>query len=228
MGEVSDNGVRTMGVTEMTVVWFGFSDNYGSAYLAGITLSANNIGYSGFKNTMTNAGSGFWDAFLVKFPENVDPSVDASSSLGDTICAGDTVTFISTVANGGSTPSYKWYKNGVLVDTLANYITANIANGDSFYCRIKSSATGINVDTAWSNKVHMRLKYPSFDTTRVTICENQTYTFKSNVLNTAGIYYDTLVNRVGCDSFRTLILTVKDTTHGAFSQTICENDFFCI
>jgi gliding motility-associated-like protein len=63
------------------------------------------------------------------------------------------------------------------------------------------------------------------DTTRKdsfrTICRYQPIIFNGQILNTSGVYRDTLVNTKGCDSFLYLILTVNDTSQKDSFRTIC-------
>jgi gliding motility-associated-like protein len=56
-----------------------------------------------------------------------------------------------------------------------------------------------------------------------TICKNQFVVFNGNMLNTSGVYRDTLVNVKGCDSFLVLNLSVNDTTRKDSLLTICKN-----
>jgi hypothetical protein len=57
-----------------------------------------------------------------------------------------------------------------------------------------------------------------------TICSNQFYSFNHLLLNSSGIYYDTLINHNGCDSFVTLHLTVLPSSSKTIYQTICSNN----
>ncbi|MEY2830334.1 MAG: hypothetical protein RIQ33_2192 [Bacteroidota bacterium] len=59
-----------------------------------------------------------------------------------------------------------------------------------------------------------------------TICSNQTYLFNNQLRNTTGIYFDTLQNYLGCDSFITLNLTVNAISNTSFVQTICNGTSF--
>jgi hypothetical protein len=55
----------------------------------------------------------------------------------------------------------------------------------------------------------------------VTICSNQPYSFNGLQLNTSGVYLDTLVNMLGCDSIVQLNLTVNPAYNQILSMTIC-------
>ena len=60
---------------------------------------------------------------------NLTPSVSIASSLGTTICSGNSVTFTATPVNGGNTPAYQWKNNGVNVGTNSStYVVSTLAN----------------------------------------------------------------------------------------------------
>ena len=55
----------------------------------------------------------------------------------------------------------------------------------------------------------------------VTVCSNQPYSFNGVQLNTSGVYLDTLVNILGCDSIVQLNLTVNPAYNQNLTMTIC-------
>ncbi len=55
----------------------------------------------------------------------------------------------------------------------------------------------------------------------VTVCSNQPYPFNGLQLNTSGVYLDTLVNMLGCDSIVQLNLTVNTAYNQNLTMTIC-------
>ncbi|MEY4877145.1 MAG: hypothetical protein RL708_2294, partial [Bacteroidota bacterium] len=59
-----------------------------------------------------------------------------------------------------------------------------------------------------------------------TLCNNQTYFFKNQHLNSSGTYYDTLPNANGCDSFITLHLIVLPTSSSSFNHTLCSGQSY--
>jgi gliding motility-associated-like protein len=64
----------------------------------------------------------------------------------------------------------------------------------------------------------------TFSTINQTICQGISFLGRT----TSGTYIDTLVgaNSKGCDSIRTLVLTVNPKTFGSINQTICEGSSF--
>jgi gliding motility-associated-like protein len=68
----------------------------------------------------------------------------------------------------------------------------------------------------------------SSSTISKTICSNQSFLFNNQVLTTSGIYYDTLVNKNGCDSLISLQLVVNSTSNISLSPVICSNQFYAL
>ena len=58
------------------------------------------------------------------------------------------------------------------------------------------------------------------------ICEGESYDFHGQQLSVSGTYTDTLVKSNGCDSIVTLFLTVNPVYHIAFSQEICQGNYY--
>lgn len=138
---------------------------------------------------------------------------------------------------------------GIYWDTLANYkgcdsfIKLNLAfyKNDTtilnrHYCQFgfynfngqDISTVGTYWDTLINRKgcdsfIILNLTEVKLDTTNLQnyFCEGKFYNFNGNKITIAGIYWDTLVNRKGCDSFIRLDLykVKKDTT--TYSKTIC-------
>ena len=79
-------------------------------------------------------------------------SIVASSTL---ISSGTSVTFTATPINGGTSPSYQWYKNNNAVGVNSStYTDAGLSNNDYIYCTLTSSATcSSSPDTAASNGI---------------------------------------------------------------------------
>jgi hypothetical protein len=62
------------------------------------------------------------------------------ASPNDTICAGETVTFVAVQTNGGTSPVFQWHKNMAPIAGANSllYMTQNIAHGDRFHCTMYS------------------------------------------------------------------------------------------
>jgi hypothetical protein len=81
---------------------------------------------------------------------------------------------------------------------------------------------GLN-DTVINNVIKLDTCYV-YKSINQTICEGDTFLNRT----TSGTYIDTLVgaNNNGCDSIRTLNLTVNPKTYSSINQTICSGDTF--
>jgi len=134
------------------------------------------------------------------------------TAIGTGICL-DTITFflapathIYTTINAGICSGSAYVYNGVAYTVAGTYMdTVTTPSG----C---DSIVTLNL-TVGANTTHM---------IALSLCQGATYLFNGNVLSTAGVYYDTLVNSVGCDSLITLNLSVGTTTYGSYNMAICQ------
>ncbi len=92
------------------------------------------------------------------------PSISIIASQS-TICAATTqVVYTASATNGGTNPSYQWYKNGVAVGTNSpTYVHTSPVTGDAVYCVLTSNAFCVSQATATSNTITL-----SFSATTVT------------------------------------------------------------
>jgi putative hemolysin len=84
----------------------------------------------------------------------VAPAVNISASA-TTLCGVTADTFSATPANGGATPHYQWYKNGIAIPgaSASVFITGSLTNNDSIWARLTSSLPCAAPDTAISNHI---------------------------------------------------------------------------
>ncbi|MBL0047857.1 MAG: T9SS type A sorting domain-containing protein [Bacteroidetes bacterium] len=85
-----------------------------------------------------------------------NPTVTPSITISlDTIitCLSDTVSFTAIALNGGSHPSYKWYKNGTLeeTNTSGQFKINDLDAGDIILCKLLSSLPCITASPVSSN-----------------------------------------------------------------------------
>jgi uncharacterized repeat protein (TIGR01451 family) len=168
----------------------------------------------------------------------------SNSSINQTICSYQPYSF-----NGKSLNA-----TGIYFDSLQNqvgcdsFITLNLivydSSSSSFYQTICGNQTftfnnhqlnssGIYFDTLTNYlgcdsfiSLHLIVLPISSHTLNQTICSNQIFAFNNQNLNTTGVYFDTLQNYLGCDSFITLHLTIINTSVSTTSATICNGSFY--
>lgn len=104
---------------------------------------------------------------------SVSPSVSITASQ-TTICAGTTqVIYTATGVNGGNSPIYKWYKNGILKANGITFVDTTPVANDQVYAVLTSNASCINPVTVNSNSI--QLNYTSTSVSpNVTIIASQT------------------------------------------------------
>ena len=96
------------------------------------------------------------DVYTVSVSPSVMPSVNVSVSPGNPGCLGNPVTFSSVPVNGGSSPSYRWTRNGINVATGPDF-TCTPANGDILYCTMFSNYACRLADSVFSSNIIMSM-----------------------------------------------------------------------
>lgn len=178
----SDVSICNIGNASFSITGSGFSSlrwevNTGSGWS---TLSDNAV-YSGTNTTMlsvagidptmnnyrfrcavTNACAVIYSMpATLRVAQLATPAVSITSSRS-TVCAGTTVVFNATVANGGAVPSFQWRKNGQPVGSnSAVYSENNLNNGDVITCMLTSSSNCVTTNSATSNPITMLVTAPA-------------------------------------------------------------------
>ena len=94
------------------------------------------------------------NAITMNVNANLPVSVSISASANP-ICAGTSVTFTATPANGGTTPSYQWKVDGVNSGTNSSTFTYTPDNADVVTCVLTSSEVCKTGSPATSNSITM-------------------------------------------------------------------------
>ncbi len=108
---------------------------------------------------------------------SVTPGISINSVPPITLCKGTPVTF-TTVTNGaGATPTYQWYKNGILIpgETATTYIDGALANADTITIEMTTSAACATMPIAISNKVGVRVDNPVTPTVSISVSPSNIY-----------------------------------------------------
>ena len=120
---------------------------------------------------------------------NVTPTIRVTQSPATLVCAGKTVTFTASPTNGGLTPAYQWYKNGLAVGTSnSQYFDNGLITGDAIACVLTSSAAcalPVNDTSSAISMVVTNNITPSVTITsnQTIVCAGQPVTFTGNVSN---------------------------------------------
>jgi N-acetylneuraminic acid mutarotase len=154
--------------------------------------------------------SGTWSPSTIS---TVTPGVQIYAFTPDTSSGCFTNTIISVTVLANST--------GMINDTICNG-ASYLFNG------INRTIAGVYLDTLVNSvgcdsflTLNLAIRATTTGTIDRSICPGSFYSFNGINIRTAGVYKDTLVNSVGCDSFLTLNLTMFATSTGTFNQTIC-------
>src|SRR5690606_26055115 len=94
---------------------------------------------------------------------SVNPTINIFPNPNDSICPGTLVTFVAVPTNGGTSPQYRWYKNGNLLSGagLPTYQTTTYNTGDYYSCELTSNAFCAVPATQMSNNVTLTVIPPA-------------------------------------------------------------------
>ncbi|CAN5384987.1 hypothetical protein BH10BAC3_BH10BAC3_09840 [soil metagenome] len=127
------------------------------------------------------------------------PSVSIASSPAavsgiTSVCAGNNITFTPTPTNGGASPTYHWWKNGIGVTDLgisATYSNTTLTNGNTITCVMTSNAICASPTTVNAAPITIAINTPASPTGYSgtnTVYPGQTGVTYS-VTNVAGVTY---------------------------------------
>lgn len=123
------------------------------------------------------------NSITIKVTTQIKPEILITAS-SDTICSGTPVTFIAVIKNGGSSPSYQWFKNKIATGKNINiYIDSTLKNNDTISCTLTSSLS-CSITNIASNQIAITVNpfyTPAIIITASenNICPNTTVTFSS-------------------------------------------------
>lgn len=135
---------------------------------------------------------------------NVLPTISISAST-NSICAGTSVSFASSISNGGNSPSYQWMKNGNNISgaTGSSYSSTALANGDVISCELTTSVACYSSQTVTSNAVSMVVNNSSNNVTNAAACNSYTWSENNQTYTQSGVY--TFQTTCGTDTLKLTI-----------------------
>ncbi len=154
----------------------------------------------------------------------ITPTITITSSPGNTICQGQTVTYTATFTNGGSNPSFVWKVSGVPVAgvTGTTFSSNSITTGSLISVLLTSNSPCVTAANATSNSLPLTvrpLKTPTIVITgdNVSICDGDSVGFTSTqtVAGNAPTYQWKLdgVNKgTSVNTFNTSVLAIGTHT----------------
>ncbi len=189
-----------------------------------------------YRDTLVNSQG--CDSFLYLNLSILDTS---SRHIYDTICSNQFRSFngqIQTLAgiyrdtlvNSQGCDSFVYLHLSVRSTSTYNYFDTICSNQSYFFNGKSRISQGTYADTLVNNLgcdsfvyLHLTVSDTSTSIQNDTICANHPKLFNGQYPSISGLYRDTLINRLGCDSFVNLYLTVKDTSSYLYTQTTCKN-----
>jgi gliding motility-associated-like protein len=124
------------------------------------------------------------------------------------------------IGNAFTTPTFQWQQSldggvsweNIDGETGDSFTHSNLAGGNYFYRYLVANGQSTISNYKCrivSNEKRIRV-IPKYKSITDSICQGLTYTVGNSFYSSSGIYTDTLLNRLGCDSIVTLNLTVVE------------------
>ncbi|MDX2249141.1 MAG: gliding motility-associated C-terminal domain-containing protein [Bacteroidia bacterium] len=155
----------------------------------------------------------FFDNLLLADQASFDFDIKPTGSL----CSN----FLSLIVPANDTIEYQWYKNGIaLIGETQNRLLKMHGNGN-YQVMTNSPLLGCRVS---GNYEYIRPEYHGRQS--VTICEGETYRFDNQLIDSGGVYYDTLKTAFNCDSIVELNLHVSVDTAVSVDGKIFPTEFY--
>jgi hypothetical protein len=130
--------------------------------------------------TSTTATSNVYTVVTIS---NLVPTI-ALSTISDTACVGSVLVINTSITNGGTSPSYKWFLNGSPIFGANSdiFFSNTFAMGDEISCEVTSSLGCANPKTVMSTKKTIKVFNPTPTSITLTksknkICSEEYVTF---------------------------------------------------
>jgi gliding motility-associated-like protein len=168
--------------------------------------------------------------------DTINPSICYGQSFNvGTNTYNITGTYIDTITSIGGCDSVI-ILNLLVLDILRDTINESICYGQSYTMgTISYSSAGTYTDTVMNtlgcdSVIILNLLVLDIfrDTINESICYGQSYTLGTNSYSSTGIYTDTVMNTIGCDSIIVLNLLVLDIFRDTINESICYGQSYVV
>ena len=171
--------------------------------------------------TITNPQGGCSSSAQVTV--SIDGSGMTAMATADqySLCLGESTTLHAQPSGGAGNYTYSWTPANTLNNpNIQNPVATPPVGSTTYTCHVSDGFTDINVNV--TIVVHPHVEADIYQT----ICENDTYDFFGQNLQTPGVYDHTLQTQYGCDSVVHLHLANWDIYETPVSDRFCENETY--
>jgi hypothetical protein len=137
------SSLQVSGATGSSFAWYAAASG-GVAISSSTALSIGTVNY--FVEEIGSNGCSSLTRTSVSVTES--PLLSASVSItGTTACPGGVLLFTATPVNGGASPTYQWYNNGVVIpnETASTYSASGLVAGDVINVKMIPSGSCVTV-----------------------------------------------------------------------------------
>ena len=156
-----------------------------------------------------------------------------TSGTSNNITFGNTAVQVTAIGTGICNDTISFYLD--VTNTIISTINASICNGTGYtYNGVTYTLSGIYNDTVSTSSscdtivtLNLNAGLNTSDSISVRLCgATQVYNFNGNTYSLTGIYFDTLINSVGCDSLVILDLIVGSNSSSTINVQICQGQTY--
>jgi len=170
----------------------------------------------------------------ISVSQTIEPSLEISA-LSISICEGDEVEFNAFPSNGGSSPNYQWFVNGMVAGTNSStYSSSSLSDGAQVYCEMTSSSNCADPMNAISSIITISVNAIAVPEVEIvasatSICTGEEVTFTANPTNGGDVpvyqwFVDGMVVGTNNSSFNTnLLINGSLVTCNLSSSEECAN-----
>ncbi|MEY4877419.1 MAG: hypothetical protein RL708_2569 [Bacteroidota bacterium] len=192
--------------------------------VAGSIQVNNSFYYRCYLGNSSYSNSPFINGTFTRITINVHatPSLPKFTALN--FCVGKPLT-IGYTPSSSNNYVYSWLPTSNLSNSSIPNPMATPSSTTNYYLTATETFNGY-VCASKTDTQTIYVHQPSLVSTSTTICKNESYLFNGKPYSSAGIFKDTLVNYVGCDSITTLNLAIKTEEPISINGVVCKGGRF--